>query len=61
MGSLFHKLRHLRRCYVVWVIPCSGSNLLTGGLHATRRAARPKQFLLCKSELDFAALNLARV
>jgi trehalose 2-sulfotransferase len=59
MGGLFHKLRHPRRCYVVCAIPRSGSNLLTDGLHATRRAGRPKQFFLRKSESDFAtALNL---
>ena len=57
MGGLFHKLRHPRRCYVVCAIPRSGSNLLTDGLHATRRAGRPKQFFLRKSELDFAAAH----
>jgi LPS sulfotransferase NodH len=50
MGGLFHKLRHPRRCYVVCTIPRSGSNLLTDGLHATRRAGMPKQFFLPKSE-----------
>src|ERR1700745_4376455 len=62
MGGLFHKLRHRRRCYVVCAIPRSGSNLLTDGLHATRRAGRPKQFFMRKSESDFAAahnLNLS--
>ncbi len=57
MGGLFHKLRHPRRCYVVCAIPRSGSNLLTDGLHATRRAGRPKQFFLRKSESDFAATH----
>jgi trehalose 2-sulfotransferase len=60
MGGLFHKLRHPRRCYVVCTIPRSGSNLLTDGLHATRRAGRPKQFFLPKYEAHFAAIhNLA--
>ena len=57
MGGLFHKLRHPRRCYVVCAIPRSGSNLLTDGLHATRRAGRPKQFFLRKSESDFATTH----
>jgi len=57
MGGLFHKLRHPRRCYVVCAIPRSGSNLLTDGLHATRRAGRPKQFFLGKSVSDFAATH----
>ena len=57
MGGLFHKLRHPRRCYVVCAIPRSGSNLLTDGLHATRRAGRPKQFFMHKSESDFAATH----
>ena len=62
MGGLFHKLRYPRRCYVVCAIPRSGSNLLTDGLHATRRAGRPKQFFMRKSESDFATahnLNLS--
>src|SRR6266404_9885138 len=50
MGRLFHKLRHPRRCYVVCTIPRSGSNLLTDGLRATRRAGMPKQFFLPKFE-----------
>lgn len=54
MGGLFHKLRHPRRCYVVCAIPRSGSNLLTDGLHATRRAGRPKQFFLPKYEGEYA-------
>jgi len=49
-GGLFHKLRHPRRCYVVCAIPRCGSNLLTDGLHATRRAGVPKQFFLAKFE-----------
>jgi LPS sulfotransferase NodH len=57
MGGLFHNLRHPRRCYVVCAIPRSGSNLLTDGLHATRRAGRSKQFFLRKSESDFAAAH----
>jgi len=55
MGGLFHKLRHPRRCYVVCTIPRSGSNLLTDGLSATRRAGMPKQFFLPKSEPRYAA------
>jgi trehalose 2-sulfotransferase len=57
MGGLFHHLRHPRRCYVVCAIPRSGSNLLTDGLHATRRAGRPKQFFLRASVAHFAALH----
>ncbi|SRR6266436_5471855 len=57
MGGLLHKLRHPRRCYVVCAIPRSGSNLLTDGLHATRRAGRPKQFFLPKYEADYAAAH----
>jgi len=56
MGGLFHKLRHPRRCYVVWAILRSGSNLLTNGLHATRRAGRPMPFFPPQSELEFAAV-----
>jgi LPS sulfotransferase NodH len=55
MGGLFHKLRHPRRCYVVCTIPRSGSNLLTDGLRATRRAGMPKQFFLPKSETRYGA------
>jgi trehalose 2-sulfotransferase len=55
MGGLFHKLRHPRRCYVVCTIPRSGSNLLTDGLRATRRAGMPKQFFLPKFESRYAA------
>ena len=57
MGGLFHKLRHPRRCYVVCAIPRCGSNLLTDGLHATRRAGRPKQFFLEKDEPEYAATH----
>jgi trehalose 2-sulfotransferase len=55
MGGLFHKLRHPRRCYVVCTIPRSGSNLLTDGLRATRRAGMPKQFFLPKFESRYSA------
>jgi LPS sulfotransferase NodH len=55
MGGLFHKLRHPRRCYVVCAIPRSGSNLLTDGLRATRRAGMPKQFFLPKSQGRYGA------
>jgi len=55
MGGLLHNLRHPRRCYVVCAVPRSGSNLLTDGLHATRRAGRPKQFFLEKFEADYGA------
>ncbi len=55
MGRLFHKLRHPRRCYVVCTIPRSGSNLLTDGLRATRRAGMPKQFFLPKFERRYGA------
>jgi LPS sulfotransferase NodH len=55
MGGLFHKLRHPRRCYVVCVIPRCGSNLLTDGLHTTRRAGVPKQFFLAKFESRYGA------
>jgi LPS sulfotransferase NodH len=57
MGGLFHNLRHPRRCYVICAIPRSGSNLLTDGLHATRRAGRPKQFFLRASVAHFSALH----
>ncbi len=57
MGGLFHNLRHPRRCYVVCAIPRSGSNLLTDGLHATRRAGRPKQFFLPKYEAGYTAAH----
>src|SRR4029077_2669795 len=55
MGRLFHKLRHPRRCYVVCTIPRSGSNLLTDGLRATRRAGMTKQFFLPKFERRYGA------
>ena len=63
MGGLLHTLRHPRRCYVVCATPRCGSNLLTDGLHATRRAGRPKQFFLRKAEPEYAAahnLDLSR-
>jgi trehalose 2-sulfotransferase len=44
MASLFRKIRHPLRCYAVCAVARSGSNLLTDGLHATRRAGRPNQF-----------------
>jgi len=55
MGGPFHKLRYPRRCYVVCTIPRSGSNLLTDGLRATRRAGVPKQFFLRKFEARYGA------
>lgn len=55
MGGLFHSLRHPRRCYVVCTIPRAGSNLLTDGLRATRRAGMPKQFFLSKFEARYGA------
>jgi len=55
MGGLLHNLRHPRRCYLVCAIARTGSNLLTDGLHATRRAGRPKQFFLPKFEGEYAA------
>jgi len=57
MGGLFHNLRHPRRCYVVCAIARSGSNLLTDGLHNTRRAGRPKQFFLINHEARYAAMS----
>jgi LPS sulfotransferase NodH len=55
MGGLFHHWRHPRRCYLVCATARSGSNLLTDGLHATRKAGRPKQFFLPKFEGDYGA------
>src|SRR6266487_6294835 len=55
MRRIFHKLRHPRRCYVVCTIPRSGSNLLTDGLRATRRAGMPKQLFLPKFEARYGA------
>jgi LPS sulfotransferase NodH len=55
MGGLLHKLRHPSRCYLVCATARTGSNLLTDGLHATRRAGRPKQFFLPKFEGEYAA------
>jgi len=40
---------------MVCAIARTGSNMLTDGLHATRRAGRPKQFFLPKFEADYAA------
>ena len=57
MGGLFHRLRHPRRCYMVCATSRSGSNLLTDGLHATRKAGRPKQFFLRKFEAEYGALR----
>ena len=57
MGGPFHKRRYPRRCYVVCAIPRSGSNLLTDGLRATRRAGRPQQFFLPGHEAKFALRN----
>jgi len=54
MGGLFHKWRHPRRCFLVCATARTGSNLLTDGLHATRRAGRPKQFFLPKFEQEYA-------
>lgn len=53
MGGLFHKWRHPRRCFLVCATARTGSNLLTDGLHATRRAGRPKQFFLPKFEEEY--------
>jgi len=50
LASWLHKLRYPTRCYTVCAVPRSGSNLLTDGLHATRRAGRPKQFFYDKAE-----------
>lgn len=44
VSSLIRKIRYPRRCYAVCAVARSGSNLLTDGLHATRRAGRPNQF-----------------
>jgi trehalose 2-sulfotransferase len=44
VSSLFRRLRYPLRCYAVCAVARSGSNLLTDGLHATRRAGRPNQF-----------------
>lgn len=55
MGGLFHNWRHPRRCYLVCATARSGSNFLTDGLHATRKAGRPKQFFLPKFEAEYGA------
>jgi trehalose 2-sulfotransferase len=52
--SLFRKLRHPQRSYVVCAEARSGSNLLTDGLHATRRAGRPNQFFCQLFEESYA-------
>jgi LPS sulfotransferase NodH len=52
--SLFRKLRYPRRCYAVCAVARSGSNLLTDGLHATRRAGRPNQFFCELFEKTYA-------
>ena len=52
--SLFRKLRYPRRCYAVCAVARSGSNLLTDGLHATRRAGRPNQFFCELFETTYA-------
>jgi len=57
MGGLFHSWRHPRRCYLVCATARSGSNFLTDGLHATRKAGRPKQFFLPKFEGDYGAAH----
>src|SRR5712691_10899593 len=57
MGGLFHNLRHPHRSYVVCAVPRSGSNLLTDGLHVTRRAGWPKQFFLRKYEPYFTTAH----
>ncbi len=54
MTSLFRKLRYPRRCYAVCAVARSGSNLLTDGLHATRRAGRPNQFFCELFEQTYA-------
>src|SRR5207237_398437 len=48
--------------FMACAVPRSGSKFLTDGLDGTRRAGRPKQFFMRKSEQDFAAahnLNLS--
>jgi trehalose 2-sulfotransferase len=52
--SLFRSLRYPRRCYAVCAVARSGSNLLTDGLHATRRAGRPNQFFCELFETTYA-------
>lgn len=60
MGGLLHRWRHPRCCYCVCAIARSGSNLLTDGLHETRRAGRPKQFFLEKNEDRYIARHQLR-
>ncbi len=54
MASLLRKLRYPRRCYAVCAVARSGSNLLTDGLHATRKAGRPNQFFCDLFEATYA-------
>jgi LPS sulfotransferase NodH len=44
ISSVLRKFRYPQRCYAVCAVARSGSNLLTDGLHTTRRAGRPNQF-----------------
>ncbi|MEP6936827.1 MAG: Stf0 family sulfotransferase [Chthoniobacterales bacterium] len=53
MKAWLKKLRHPRRCYLVCAVARSGSNMLTDGLHATRRAGRPNQYFLPSFEAYF--------
>lgn len=52
--TLLRKLRYPRRSYAVCAVARSGSNLLTDGLHATRRAGRPNQFFCDLFEATYA-------
>jgi trehalose 2-sulfotransferase len=52
--SLLRKVRYPRRCYAVCAVARSGSNLLTDGLHAMRRAGRPNQFFCALFETTYA-------
>jgi len=54
VASLLRKIRYPRRCYCICAVPRSGSNLLTDGLHATRRAGRPNQFFCELFESTYA-------
>jgi trehalose 2-sulfotransferase len=54
VASLLRKFRYPRRCYAVCAVARSGSNLLTDGLHATRRAGRPNQFFCELFEATYA-------
>jgi LPS sulfotransferase NodH len=55
VSSLLRKLRYPRRCYAICAVARSGSNLLSDGLHATRRAGRPNQFFCELFEASYAA------